>query len=81
MERDGVDAATALFSESAGRIIVTVPREDDVKFLGLCRGRDIPVLRIGVTSDTGELEVQGRFTIPVAELGGASRGTLPAVFG
>ncbi|MBO9578961.1 MAG: phosphoribosylformylglycinamidine synthase subunit PurL [Microbacteriaceae bacterium] len=81
MERDGVDAATALFSESAGRIIVTVPREDDVKFLGLCHGRDIPVLRIGVTSATGELEVQGRFTLGVDELAGVSRWTLPAAFG
>ena len=49
MERDGVDAATALFSESTGRVIVTVPREDDVKFRGLCEGRGYPVLRIGVT--------------------------------
>jgi len=49
MERDGVDAATALFSESTGRVIVSVPREDDVKFRGLCEGRGYPVLRIGVT--------------------------------
>jgi len=49
MERDGVDAATALFSESTGRVIVTVPREDDVKFRGLCEGRGYPVLRIGVS--------------------------------
>lgn len=80
MERDGVDAATALFSESAGRMIVTVPREDDVKFLGLCRGRDIPVLRIGVTSATGELDVQGRFVLGLDELAAASRTTLPAAF-
>jgi len=81
MERDGVDAATALFSESSGRMIVTVPREDDVKFLGLCRGRDIPVLRVGVTSATGELEIQDRFVLSVDELGAASRTTLPAAFG
>jgi len=80
MERDGVDAATALFSESTGRMLVTVPREDDVKFLGLCRGRDIPVLRIGVTSDTGELEIQDRFTLGLDELAAASRATLPAAF-
>ncbi len=47
IERDGVDAATALFSESTGRVIVTVPREDDVKFRGLCEGRGYPVARIG----------------------------------
>lgn len=42
IERDGVDAATALFSESTGRVIVSVPREDDVKFRGLCEGRGYP---------------------------------------
>ncbi|MEV8218196.1 phosphoribosylformylglycinamidine synthase subunit PurL [Microbacterium sp. NPDC077391] len=81
MERDGVDAATALFSESAGRVIVTVPREEDVKFRGLCEGRDYPVLRIGVTDTEPTLEVQDVFTVSVDELRETSRGTLPAVFG
>ncbi|GAA2980453.1 phosphoribosylformylglycinamidine synthase [Microbacterium terrae] len=86
MERDGVDAATALFSESTGRVIVTVPREDDVKFRGLCEGRGYPVLRIGVTDaaadgDAPALEVQGLFTLPLTELRDLSHGTLPAAFG
>lgn len=83
IERDGVDAATALFSESTGRVIVSVPREDDVKFRGLCEGRGYPVLRIGVTdvAETAELEVQGQFTVPVAELRSVSSATLPAAFG
>ena len=80
MERDGVDAATALFSESAARMLVSVPREDDVRFVGLCKGRGVPVLRIGVTDDSGALDVQGRFAIDVAELAAASRTTLPAAF-
>jgi len=80
MERDGVDAATALFSESAGRILVSVPREDDVRFLGLCAGRDIPVLRIGVTEAGRGLDVQGRFDLAVEELAAVSRATLPAAF-
>ena len=42
MERDGVDAASALFSESTGRVIVTVPREDDVKFRGPLRRPRLP---------------------------------------
>ena len=81
MERDGVDAASALFSESTGRVIVTVPREDDVKFRGLCEGRDYPVLRIGVTDSEPALEVQDVFTVTVDELRSVSRATLPAVFG
>jgi phosphoribosylformylglycinamidine (FGAM) synthase-like enzyme len=90
MSRDGVDAATALFSESTGRVLVSVPREDDVRFQGLCEGRGYPVLRIGVTdastglstgASTPALEVQGEFTIPLDELAAAHRGTLADAFG
>lgn len=85
MERDGVDAATALFSESTGRVLVSVPREDDVKFRGLCDGRGIPALRIGVTdAEVGAqpvLEVQDLFTVGLEELRGTHRSTLPEHFG
>lgn len=84
MSRDGVDAVAALFSESQARALVAVPHEEDVKFRGLCEGRGYPVLKIGVTDGTGEsaaLEVQDRFTLPLAELRAAHRGTLPARFG
>ena len=86
IERDGVDAASALFSESTGRVLVSVPREDDVKFRGLCEGRGYPVLRIGVTDAPGDgadpsLEVQGLFTVSASDLREVSRATLPAAFG
>jgi len=80
--RDGVDAATALFSESSGRMIVSVPREDDVKFLGLCKGRDYPVLRLGVTDANEDgLTIQGQFELPLTELRAIHQATLPAHFG
>jgi phosphoribosylformylglycinamidine synthase II len=82
MERDGVDAATALFSESSGRVIVSVPREDDVKFQGLCEGRGYPVLRIGVTDAAAPvLEVQDLFTIELDELRSTHRSTMSDRFG
>ncbi|MGO1570581.1 MAG: phosphoribosylformylglycinamidine synthase subunit PurL [Canibacter sp.] len=84
LERDGVDETAALFSESQGRVLVSVPREEDVKFRGLCDGRDYPVLRVGVTGQKGaeaELEVQGLFTIGLDELAPAHRNTLPNRFG
>jgi phosphoribosylformylglycinamidine synthase len=85
LARDDIDLATALFSESAGRAIVAVPREEDVKFTRLCEGRGYPVLRIGVTDAGGasgaELEVQGAFAIPLEELRGAFRAPLSAAFG
>ncbi|AGW42712.1 phosphoribosylformylglycinamidine synthase II [Leifsonia xyli subsp. cynodontis DSM 46306] len=84
-ERDGVDAASALFSESTARVIVSVPREDDVRFRGLCDGRGVPALRIGVTDgDAGTqpvLEVQDLFAIDVEELRSVHRSTLPERFG
>lgn len=82
MSRDGVDETAALFSESQGRMLVSVPREEDVKFRGLCEGRNFPVLRIGVTGQAnGEIEVQGLFKIGVDELDAARRATLPKYFG
>ncbi|MDH2443728.1 phosphoribosylformylglycinamidine synthase subunit PurL [Amnibacterium sp. CER49] len=82
VDRDGVDAATALFSESTARVLVAVPREEDVKFNGLCAGRGVPALRIGVTdAASGTLEVQDRFEIPVEELRRTSRATLPQALG
>jgi phosphoribosylformylglycinamidine synthase len=93
MERDGVDATTALFSESTGRVLVSVPREDDVKFRGLCEGRGYPVLRIGVTDLGGAdarhavgsieptLEVQDVFTLGLEELRATHTSTLPGHFG
>jgi phosphoribosylformylglycinamidine synthase II len=81
VQRDGVDATSALFSESTGRVLVSVPREDDVRFVGLCEGRGYPVVRIGVTDNSGELEVQDQFTVSIDELRGVHRGTLPEHFG
>ena len=81
VERDGVDAATALFSESSGRMLVSVPREDDVRFVGLCEGRGYPALRIGVTDSSGALEIQDQFTASLDELRGTHRATLSNAFG
>ena len=84
LDRDGVDEATALFSESAGRVLVSVPREDDVRFRFMCEARDFPCLRIGVSDGIGEdatLNVQGVFEVPVAEIRATRRATLPKRFG
>ncbi|WP_432572639.1 phosphoribosylformylglycinamidine synthase subunit PurL [Kineococcus sp. SYSU DK005] len=85
-ERDGVDAFTALFSESAGRAVVAVPREEEVRFTDMCTARGLAHVRIGVTDAGAEgeqaaLDVQGLFTVPLAELRAAHEATLPAHFG
>lgn len=80
-ERDNVDRTCALFSESTGRVLVSIGREDDVKFMGLCEARGIAVLRIGVTDDSGEIEIQDVSTFDLAEMRTAFKATLPALFG
>jgi phosphoribosylformylglycinamidine synthase len=80
-ERDNVDRTCALFSESTGRVLVSIGREDDVKFMGLCEARGIPVLRIGVTDDSGEIEIQDVSTFDLEEMRAAFKATLPTLFG
>ncbi|WP_059009749.1 phosphoribosylformylglycinamidine synthase subunit PurL [Streptomyces specialis] len=76
---DGLDAFTFLFSESAGRAIVAVPRGEEVRFTDMCRARALPATRVGVI-DGDAVEVQDAFTIGLAELREAHERTLPGLF-
>jgi phosphoribosylformylglycinamidine synthase len=81
-DRDQLDDTAALFSESQARVIVTVGREDDVKFQGLCEARGVPVLRIGVSDKESEaLNIQGIAEIPLNEVRSGWAKTLPELFG
>jgi phosphoribosylformylglycinamidine synthase len=71
-----------LFSESAGRAIVAVPRGHEKAFTAICTERGLPWTGIGVVdAHGGELEIRGQFTIPLDELREAWSGTLPRLFG
>ena len=71
-----------LFSESAGRVIVSVPRGEEIRFQQMLTAQNIPHTRIGVTdTDSDTFEVQDQFTLTVDELRVAHEGTLPALFG
>jgi phosphoribosylformylglycinamidine synthase II len=76
---DGLDPFVALFSESAGRAIVAVPRSEEVRFTDMCTARGFPHARIGVV-DGDALDVQDHFTLPLAQLREAWSSTLPALF-
>ncbi len=78
---DGLDRFVALFSESAGRAVVAVPRSEEVRFTDMCSARGFPHLRVGVTDGRGDaalLDVQDQFSVPLGELRAASTATLPA---
>jgi phosphoribosylformylglycinamidine synthase len=74
----------ALFSESAARAIVAVPRSEEVRFTDMCAARGFPHARIGVTDGRGPdatLDVQGQFAVTLGELRDAWSATLPAALG
>ena len=81
---EDLDPFVALFAESTGRAVVAVPRSEEVRFTDMCGARGYPHARIGVTDGTGPdavLDVQGQFSVPVAELRAAWSATLPAALG
>ncbi|ORA14624.1 phosphoribosylformylglycinamidine synthase II [Mycobacterium arosiense ATCC BAA-1401 = DSM 45069] len=79
---EGADPFVTLFSESAGRVLVAVPRTEESRFRSMCDARGLPAVRIGVVDQASDaLEVQGLFTIPLAELRETSEAVLPRLFG
>jgi phosphoribosylformylglycinamidine synthase len=77
---EGLTPFVQLFSESAGRAIVTVPRSEELRFTEMCDARGLPCTRIGVT-DGDTLEVQDVLAVGLGELRTAHESTLPALFG
>ncbi len=75
---DGADPFVLLFSESAGRAVVAVPRSEELRFTDMCGARGLPATRIGVV-DGDAIEVQGQFTLPLAELRAVHEATIPAI--
>ena len=79
---ESIDPFVALFSESAGRAIVTVPRSEEIRFTDMCTARRLPHARIGVVDVlSADLEVQDQFSVPITQLRTTRRATLPALFG
>jgi phosphoribosylformylglycinamidine synthase II len=76
----GLDPFVQLFSESSGRVLVSVPRSEELRFTEMCSARDLPMTRIGVT-DGDVLEIQDVLTATLDELRVPYESTLPALFG
>ena len=76
-----VDTFTALFSESAGRVVVSVTPGSERAFLDLV-GDSVPVLRLGeVDASVDGLRIEGQFDIDLETLRRAHEERLPSVFG
>ena len=78
---DGNSAFVQLFSESAGRALVAVPRGHDRAFVALAREHGVTITPIGITASEPILEVRDQFSIPLDELREAFTDTLPRLFG
>ncbi|MGH3520506.1 MAG: phosphoribosylformylglycinamidine synthase subunit PurL [Haloechinothrix sp.] len=75
------DPFVQLFSESAGRVLVAVPRSEELRFTEMCDARKLPWRRTGVVDpESGTLEIQGIATLTLDELRANWEGTLPALF-
>jgi phosphoribosylformylglycinamidine synthase len=79
--RDGITEAEVWLSESQGRAIVAVSPMGEARFVELCAERWVPAVRIGETSDSGVIEVVGRFTLSLKDLRAAWEAPLPERFG
>ena len=78
--RDGVTPAQAWLSESQGRVLVAVPRTEEQRWTDMLTARGVEYARVGVTQEEPEIEVQGQFTLPLAELRSVWEAPLPARF-
>ncbi len=79
---EGADSFVTLFSESAGRVLVAVPRTEESRFRAMCEARGLPASRIGVVDQGSDaVEVQGLFTVSLEDLRSTSEGVLPGLFG
>jgi phosphoribosylformylglycinamidine (FGAM) synthase-like enzyme len=72
------DVAALLFSESAGRMLVTVPAWAEADLARLCVELGQPAARLGEVGGTA-LVIRGVDPLDVAELATLSAATLPAV--
>lgn len=92
---DGMDPFVHLFSESAGRALVVIPRSEEQRFTAMCAVRELPAQRIGVVdsglgSDAGHpgeqvlvvaLPGDDDLVLPLVQLRAAHDALLPALFG
>jgi len=78
---EDADPFVQLFSESTGRVLVAVPRTEELRFTEMCTARGLPWRKAGVVDpESGGLEIQGVATFGFEELREAFEGALPALF-
>ena len=72
--------SSQLFSESAGRALVTVPPDDLDRLAAVAAEHGVPLTRLGEVTADAALAVEDVLTVPLAELREAHEATLPRLF-
>jgi phosphoribosylformylglycinamidine synthase len=62
------DPCVQLFSETPGRVLVSLPNATLDAFAELCAQHHLPLTRLGEVTRTGFLELQGNFALPMDEI-------------
>jgi len=75
------DAFVQLFSESTGRVLVSVRQGQERAFVGLAKERGVPCVGLGRVQQAPVLSFEMMFDLPLDELRAAHTGTFPALFG
>ncbi len=76
----GLDPFVALFSESTGRVLVSVRPENVDDLVALCAEHDVALTELGAVTGTDDatVSVEGQFTLPLARIRDAWSSTIPA---
>jgi phosphoribosylformylglycinamidine synthase subunit PurL len=79
---EGVDPFTYLFSESSGRVLVVIPRGQELAVRTACEQRGLPITPLGVAdANTDGLHLRDHFDLPRDELEAAWKGRIGARLG
>jgi phosphoribosylformylglycinamidine synthase len=78
---DGTTPFVYLFSESAGRALVAVPRGRDKAFVALAAEHNVSCTPIGTTTEEPVLDIANQFAVELDELRAAHTATLRNLFG
>ncbi|HEX6405446.1 MAG TPA: phosphoribosylformylglycinamidine synthase subunit PurL [Pseudonocardiaceae bacterium] len=76
-----LDTFTALFSESAARVLLGVSRAHAPRVAQLCSVHQVPVTRLGHVHSAPTLDITPLAPLPLTDLRAAWTSTLPALFG
>ncbi|SDL68855.1 phosphoribosylformylglycinamidine synthase subunit II [Glycomyces sambucus] len=79
---EGADPFTYLFSESSGRVLVVIPRGQELAVRSACESRGLPITPLGVAdANTDGLHLRDHFDITRDDIDAAFKGRIGARLG